>query len=252
MIAFAKPMKHEPGEQPLSIVLDAANWLPRREWERANIATRKEYLTRVCEIAVFYKNNMSLRGIDVDGEEFTPIKPQFRKDHATGAPIDPHYKKSRVIRLLRASAHVRSGRVTLWWSHGWGRIMGIHAYSNGIRLPVRNAIGFDRASLLKVKNRARLFWDAMRRAGNELARLTDKIEHGELQAAPEPVEPEGAPESVLTNPKPGKRFVDLVTAPIHHVELGVTSRVGLPGVGGPITMRRGWARVTGGINFEGR
>lgn len=252
MIAFAKPVAHEPGDEPLSIELEAATWVPRREWEMANVAMRKDYLTRVCEIAVFYKNNMSLRGIGVDGDPFVPVKPKSRPDRATGKPIDPHFKESRVVRLLRASANVRNGRVTLWWSHGWGQIMGYHAYRHGPRaLPVRNAIGFDRASLLKVKNRARLYWDALRRAGLSLARLTEKIEHGELQAAPEPIAPANAPPSVLQNPPPGRPKVELHRAPITHVERGVGVGVRAPGVAGETTIGRGWARVTG-INFENR
>jgi hypothetical protein len=169
--------------EPLSIVLRAADWLPKREWDAARALDKKEYLTRAAEIAVHYKNNMSLRGVDVRGENFRPINPAYRRDKAAGKPLDPHFADSRVVKLLRGTGNVRKGTIVLWWSHGWGKIMGFHAYRHGPRsLPVRNAIGFDPATLLKVKNRSIAFWNGLKRAGAAHARTVERIEEPDLPA----------------------------------------------------------------------
>jgi hypothetical protein len=144
-----------------AIKLDAAGWVDAKAWKAATATQRKKYLNAVADAAKSLKRSELRRGIGVDGDALLPVKPSSRKDGADGKPLDPHYGQSRVIRWLRSTIGAASGTVTLWWSHGWGRILGYHAEGRVLGAPIRNVIGLSPASRRKLKQQARTIWGSI-------------------------------------------------------------------------------------------
>lgn len=88
------------------------------------------------------------KGQDRRGKPFKPIK-YVRPDGATGPPLSPHRRASRFQKWARVVATTR--QVTLFWSHGWAKVVGAHAFPKvrpaGWKLPKRDAVGLTPGSL---------------------------------------------------------------------------------------------------------
>src|SRR4051812_4100607 len=94
--------------------------------------------------ALLLKRRELRRGVGVSGARLKAVKPESRPDGAKGPPLSPHQAESRSQKWLRASISHRNATVTLWWSHGWGRILNYHRDGNR-HLPVRDVIGLTPA-----------------------------------------------------------------------------------------------------------
>ena len=106
----------------------------------------------------------------------------------------PHNRQSRSQKWLRATP--AKGHVTIWWSHGWGKILGYHAEGVVIGAFKRDVIGLTPAGEKYVYRRAE-DW------------LRNKIK-SETPAKPEP------PKSAKPDPKS-------VRTPMRRVQAGVVN-----------------------------
>ncbi len=131
-------------------------------WAFATTAEKRAYWREVGRLAVEAKRDELRRGINTLGRKFRAVKPSSRPDGATGPPLSPHQESSRFQKWARAATTDRSA--TVFWSHGWARIVGYHARGAG-NLPMRDAVGLIQTSLKWVATMARRFWaSGMRRA----------------------------------------------------------------------------------------
>lgn len=128
-----------------------------------------------------------------------PAVQQPRPDGAEGPPLNPHNRQSRSQKWLRATP--AKGHVTIWWSHGWGKILGYHAEGVVIGAFKRDVIGLTPAGEKYVYRRAE-DW------------LRNKIK-SETPAKPEP------PKSAKPDPKS-------VRTPMRRVQAGVVKRKPIP------------------------
>lgn len=120
-------------------------------WDSATEAERKGYWRKLGELGIARKRWELNRGLDVDGKQMIPVQ-QPRPDGADGPPLSPHTAGSRSQKWLRATAG--KSHVTIWWSHGWGRILGYHADGVVIGAYRRDVIGLTPAGLKKVYEEA--------------------------------------------------------------------------------------------------
>lgn len=144
-----------------SFTVSAAAWVPADQWAAATDALRRRYLVRVGELAIVRKKKELQTGIGVDGSPLAKVKPASRPDGGTGKPLEPHYAESRSVKWLRSSPGLSGGTVTIWWSHGWGRILGYHARGEVKGAPVRDVIGLTKSDTLDLQGAARAFWKAI-------------------------------------------------------------------------------------------
>jgi len=136
------------------------------EWLRATPARRRDYWKRVGELAIQAKQNELRRGIDVDGRALRPVKPESRKDGATGPPLTPHRGSSRFYYRMRVA--LRADGVTVFWGDNWARVVQAHrvgalirnGFGRGIRikLPKRDVVGLTAHSQQWVAMRAASYW----------------------------------------------------------------------------------------------
>jgi hypothetical protein len=113
--------------------------------DSATPAQRRRALDHARDTALRLKRRELRRGKGVDGRPLKPVQPASRPDGAKGPPLSPHQAESRSQRWLRATIGAKAGTVTLWWSHGWGRILGYHARGEVRGAPVRDVIGLTAA-----------------------------------------------------------------------------------------------------------
>jgi hypothetical protein len=184
-------------------------------WRKASESVRLKYYTHAADIALSLKQKEIRRGVGVDGKRLAPVKPSSRPDGATGPPLTPHTAESRTRKWLRVSIGLKSGTITLWWSHGWGQILGWHGAGLVRGAPVRDVIGLTSADLKKLHDEMRLYWLRLKRgkpsgsprAGRQpsqptLPPLERKIaaKHPEiapyLVPSPEPPRPVASPDAV--------------------------------------------------------
>lgn len=140
-----------------AIRLPAAEWVGPA-WEGAPDGLRRRYLEYVAGLARAAKLRELRRGVGVDGDRLRRVKRSSRPDGATGPPLSPHRAASRAQKWIRAS--VGTGHVTLWWSHGWGQILGYHR-AGSARLPVRNVIGLTDPDMVRLRAEARRYWRSL-------------------------------------------------------------------------------------------
>lgn len=126
------------------------------EWDRASVADRKAYLKRLGEIAMERKHWELDRALDANTGEKMPARQKPREDGADGPVLTPHNRQSRSHRYMRMSAG--SGHVTIWWSHGWGTVLGYHADGVVIGAYKRDVIGLTPAGERKVAREALDWW----------------------------------------------------------------------------------------------
>lgn len=129
---------------------------PADEWEAASAADRKAYLRRLGEIAMERKHWELDRALDANTGERMPARQKPRDDGADGPVLTPHNRQSRSHRYMRASAGAK--HVTIWWSHGWGTILGYHADGVVIGAYKRDVIGLTPAGERKVAREALDWW----------------------------------------------------------------------------------------------
>lgn len=146
-----------------SLRLDATSFLPEGEWAAATDARRRRYLDRAGDFAVRLKLRQVRLGIGADGRRLRKVRPSSRPDNATGKPLDPHYGQSRAVRWLRDSAGAKAGTVTLWWSHGWGEVLGYHARGEVKGAPTRDVIGWPVTYRREFERLCMRFWKTMAR-----------------------------------------------------------------------------------------
>lgn len=143
-----------------SLTLDAASWVEPRAWVAAAQALRDRYLEEIAILIKAAKLRQVLKGIGGDGRPLEPrIRP--RADGATGKPLSPHRRESRSYKWVRTSVSRARGLVTVWWSHGWGRILGYHARGEVIGTFLRNLLDFPPGVLTWLKGRARALWRSL-------------------------------------------------------------------------------------------
>lgn len=134
-------------------------------WKWASEAVRLQYYKHAADIALSLKQKEIRKGVDVDGKPLRPVQRASRPDGATGPPLTPHYAESRTRKWLRASIGIKAGTVTLWWSHGWGTILGYHARKEVIGAPERNVIGLTSADEAKFNAEMRAYWRRVQGGG---------------------------------------------------------------------------------------
>lgn len=146
-----------------SCVLDVASWLPPREWAAAPDPLKRRLLGRAGELATRAKRRQIALGIGSDGQPLAKVARRSRRDHATGKPLDPHYGESRSVKWIRDSPGLKGGTVTLWWSHGFGRILGYHARGEVVGAYLRNIIEFYPTALKRLQQDVRHYWRVLLR-----------------------------------------------------------------------------------------
>lgn len=129
---------------------------PSDEWGAASAADRKVYLRRLGELAMDRKHWELDRALDASTGEKMPARQKPRDDGADGPVLTPHNRQSRSHRYMRMS--VGAGHVTIWWSHGWGTILGYHADGVVIGAYKRDVIGLTPAGERKVAREALDWW----------------------------------------------------------------------------------------------
>jgi hypothetical protein len=146
-----------------ALVLPVVDWVDPDEWAAATPLRRDRYLRAVAELAKDAKRDQVRRGIGSDGRRLAKVKPSSRPDHADGPPLSPHRARSRSLRWLRSAVGKVAGTATLFWSHGWGRILGYHARGEVLGAYIRDVIDFDPASERRLRSRARTLWKTLNR-----------------------------------------------------------------------------------------
>lgn len=141
-------------------------------WTSATPALRSRYYQHAADQARVLKLRRLRRGLDYRGRPMAPVKPKSRPDGATGPPLSPHQPESRTQKWIRASISQRNGTVTLWWSHGWGQILGYH--QRELR-PRRMVIGFQEQDQAALAAECRRFWRLIRTRGAPPARTVEPI-----------------------------------------------------------------------------
>jgi hypothetical protein len=152
--------------------LEGAEFEPVRSpaWETADEPTRRDYWRRVADFAVIAKRRELREGKDRTGKKLKPVKMQYRRDHADGPPLSPHRSVSRFQKWLRSA--FTADHATLFWSHGWARIVTYHAVKRGPRsLPIRDVVGLSDASRRWVASNIRLWWEHTHRPAAIVPRL---------------------------------------------------------------------------------
>ena len=104
--------------------------------------------------AEYFLRTQIRKGVGRDGKKLKRVQPKSRPDHATGEPLDPHYGESRSVKWLRSAARKTKRGISLYWSHGWGRILGYHADGAGRfgPVPVRDIRGLTRANERRLRS----------------------------------------------------------------------------------------------------
>lgn len=89
-----------------------------------------------------------------------PARQKPREDGAAGPVLAPHNRTSRTHTRMRAS--MGKAHVTVWWSHGWGTILGYHADGVVIGAYKRDHIGLTPAGERKVYRQVDDYWRRIR------------------------------------------------------------------------------------------
>ncbi len=145
---------------PNTLTLDARGWIDPREWA-ASPWLHAPYLAEMARVAREAKQRQVLRGVGSDGQPLEPrIRP--RADGATGKPLTPHRTESRTYKWVRASVSRAKGTVSVFWSHGWQKILTYHAEGRVIGTYKRDVIGFPPGVLAWLKGRGRRVWAELR------------------------------------------------------------------------------------------
>jgi hypothetical protein len=135
-----------------------ADWLPEG-FEAAPAALRAAALKQLGTLAVAELRRQLRAGKDAHGGKLQAIRHR-RPDGAQGPPLSPHQAGSRFQKWARFA--VASGHVTVFWSHGWAKIVGAHAFprarKGGWSLPVRDVVGLAPAGRRRVKAQLDTWW----------------------------------------------------------------------------------------------
>jgi len=164
------------------------------EWAAASVADRKAYLKRLGQLAMERKHWELDRALDAETGEKMPARQRPRDDGANGPVLTPHNRQSRSHSYMRMS--VGGAHVTIWWSHGWGTILGYHAIGVVIGAYKRDVIGLTPAGERKVAREALDWW--RRNHPKRKAKAASKPKR-------EPARPERAPAGVPVQRRPGPR-----------------------------------------------
>ncbi len=138
-------------------------------WDRADESQRKGYWKRLGELALIRKRWELDRALDASTGQKMPARINPRDDGADGPVLTPHGSASRTHKWLRFTAG--KAHVTVWWSHGWGKILGYHADGLVIGTYKRDVIGLTPAGEKKVYREAE---DWLRRTLGPAKKTTPK------------------------------------------------------------------------------
>ncbi len=136
--------------------VDVAEWIGRREFERADPFTRRAYVDFCAGRLKEAKRRQIIQGIGADGRPMPRVQPDSRPDGTRDRPLIPHDDASRTLRLLKLTPNANTGFVTFHWL-GWTTILGYHAAGAG-HLPVRDVYGTPGRFLRQPKAEARSWW----------------------------------------------------------------------------------------------
>lgn len=140
---------------PLTVNVDKASftvsgpeWEPKGAVSLRSDADRRWWWKTFGDWCLAAKRRELRRNRDVKGKPFRPIKYK-RPDGAKGPPLSPHQAGSRFQKWARVVGTSR--QFTIFWSHGWAKVVGAHAWPRmrpgGWALPKRDAVGLTNASL---------------------------------------------------------------------------------------------------------
>ncbi len=141
-----------------AITLD--NLAPPVAWRAADARARREFLEFARVRAVATLRAQLVAGRDRYGARLKPVLPTSRPDGADGPPLTPHDEGSRSQKWIRSQAAPSRRGVTLWWSHGWGAILGYHGDGLVRGAPVRDVRGLAPGRLRTLRRECRAWWDA--------------------------------------------------------------------------------------------
>lgn len=133
---------------------------PAAAWRTADARTRRAFLGFARARASDRLKGQVGRGIGRDGKKLRRVRPASRPDGATGPPLDPHREKSRTIKWLRSSPAATRRGITLWWSHGWGKILGYHGDGLVKGAPVRDVRGLAPKEESALRSECAAWWQA--------------------------------------------------------------------------------------------
>jgi len=126
------------------------------EWEGITEALKRQVLVRYAELIKERKHWELDRALDAETGEKMPARQKPRPDGASGPVLTPHNRQSRSHRYMRHS--VGKAHVTIWWSHGWGTVLGYHADGVVIGAFKRDVIGLTPAGVRKVDRQIQDYW----------------------------------------------------------------------------------------------
>jgi hypothetical protein len=189
-------------------------------WDQAPAGVRSAVLARLGDYAKSLKLAELRKGVGTSGGPLAPVRYR-RPDGAKGPPLSPHQADSRAQKWLRATPGSSAGTITLWWSHGWGQILGYHARGEVRGAPVRDVIGLTPADLDKFHARARREWKAASgTSAKPVAQVVGKVAYLPPGARPSPAaktiqvyatggrgKPPAAPRAKVVPPAPPKAKV---------------------------------------------
>lgn len=150
------------------------------EWAGITDARKREALNVYAERVVARKHWELDRALDADTGEKMPARQKPREDGASGPVLTPHNRQSRSHRYLRTS--VGKSHVTVWWSHGWGKILGYHADGVVIGAYKRDVIGLTPAGERKVMRELLDWWRRVKPKGKSKPPPTPRPEKDDRPA----------------------------------------------------------------------
>ena len=142
-----------------TLVLNAADWVPSSQWRRASRRTKQRYLDGMSAKAQRYKLRQIEKSQGANARQLAARKRE-RPDKADGPVLAPHNDTSRSEKWIRTAVSVNRGTIAVFWSHGWGRILGYHREGVGRfgAVPVRNIIDYPKYMLNQLQAEARQYW----------------------------------------------------------------------------------------------
>lgn len=132
------------------------------DWAGITEAQKKAALKVYAERIVARKHWELDRALDAESGQKMPARQKPRDDGADGPVLTPHGRQSRSHRYIRTS--LGKSHVTVWWSHGWGTVLGYHADGVVIGAYKRDVIGLTPAGERKVARELLDWWRRTRKS----------------------------------------------------------------------------------------
>jgi hypothetical protein len=165
-----------------AIVLSAADCgapVDSLGWRTAPASQREAFLREAGRVAVELLRGQLARGLDKDGRRMPPRKVRRLPDGARGPVLSPHQAASRAQKWIRVA--VGRGHVTLYWSHGFGRIIGFQGDGLVKGAPARDVRGLSPRSMAELQAHMGRWWAA--RSARAVGRSAGPILIGKPVAA---------------------------------------------------------------------